>query len=202
MDNMRDSVVQIKNNSFVGSGIVVSGNNVLTCAHVLDGSDNTIVTNNGSQTESEVIYVNADADMAVIKGKALQNICPINPGDSASLSKGDPIVAIGYPQSPSHESSPSVARGAVTDIGYPVEIPNSQNRSVPYQYVLTDVPVSKGYSGGPLLTEQGAFVGMITSRLDGTDKPSTLALSSNSVFDILQGVFSNSHPYEKSVSSL
>jgi len=135
-----------------GSGFVISENLILTNHHVVGESDSvTVKFNNGIQLIGKVIASNSGRDVAVVKMDAvlprhfrLSRIAPPIGAD---------VYAIGSPIDEQFHST--VSRGIIS--GYREE----QNKT----FIQSDVNVRPGSSGGPLVDNTGAVVGITVSGL-------------------------------------
>lgn len=142
------SVVTIMNDIGNGSGFLVSSDGyVLTDAHVVgDDKQARIRWPDGIVTLGEVVRVSKKRDVAILK---------TNPRDRMPLalrrgpvSPGERVYAIGSPKNQSYEGT--VTSGII-----------SADRTVDgLRYVQSDVMVSHGSSGGPLLNEKGEVIGL------------------------------------------
>jgi len=172
-------LVRVSNGGKVGSGMVMNaGRLILTAAHVVDGADKVRVKfGDGADVEADVIYQDEDPDVAFLSILDMEGIITASPGHCESLEPGDRVIAYGYPADPRYRDVPVATSGVVLDI----------LADGPYTIVQTDAAVRPGCSGGPLLTPDGNFVGMITSRCpkQGTSAQVTCALSSEDIFDVM-----------------
>jgi len=117
----------------------------------LDGFTATLV--DGTEFNSlHAEYANGD-DLAIFRLPA--DHCPhLERGNSAGLVQGERLYTIG---------SPSGLRYSVTSGIFSGDRSDGQQR-----FLQTDAPINPGNSGGPLITENGAVVGINTLMLRGT----------------------------------
>ncbi|HEX4637709.1 MAG TPA: serine protease [Rhizomicrobium sp.] len=142
------SVVTLLTGSGSGSGFLVSGDGyILTDAHVVGDDKNVRVRwSDGLETLASVERVAKNRDVAIIK---------TNPRDRSPLdlkrgplTPGQRVYAIGSPRN--KDFAGTVSSGVV-----------SADRTVNgLRYVQSDVMVSHGSSGGPLLNEDGEVIGL------------------------------------------
>ena len=142
------SVMTILVGSSSGSGFLISSDGyVLTDAHVVgDNKDVRVRWPDGLEAPGTVERVSKHRDVAIIK---------TNPRDRSPLAlkrgpvtPGDRVYAIGSPRGQSFEGT--VTSGII-----------SADRTVDgLRYVQSDVMVSHGSSGGPLLNEKGEVIGL------------------------------------------
>lgn len=142
------SVVTIMSSGGSGSGILVSDDGyALTNAHVV-GGDKTVGVrwSDGLEGLAEVVRVSKNRDIAIIK---------TNPRDRAPLAlkrgavtPGQRVYAIGSPKGKDFQGT--VSSGVV-----------SADRVIDgLRFIQSDVSISPGSSGGALLDENGAVIGI------------------------------------------
>ena len=157
------SVVGILLGSGAGSGVIVSEDGlVLTAAHVIGKPKRklTIVLPDGSMVDGESLGVNPDADSGMLRitGKppktanwpgAKEGKWPAAKiGKSASLSKGQWVIALGHPGGPKRDREP------------PVRVGRFDHYSSSELALRTDCTLVGGDSGGPLFDLNGDVVGI------------------------------------------
>jgi serine protease Do len=135
----------------LGSGFIINrGGYILTNAHVIEGAHQILVTlKDGRQFTARLIGCDTKTDVALIKIDASGNL-PIAPlGDSDQIKVGQWVMAIGNPFGFDH----SVTAGIVS----------AKGRFIPGNYddfIQTDASINPGNSGGPLISLDGAVVGV------------------------------------------
>jgi S1-C subfamily serine protease len=143
----------------IGSGFVYdTQGHIITNYHVVD--DAAIITISffdGSFARAQVVGLDPDSDLAVIKieeedMKGL-NLQPIALGDSKALLVGEEVVAIGNP----FGQTWTMTTGIVSAIGR--TNPSLTGFSIA-QMIQTDAAINPGNSGGPLLNRRGEVVGV------------------------------------------
>jgi S1-C subfamily serine protease len=142
------SVVTIMNSIGSGSGVLVSSDGyVITDAHVVgDDKEARLRWSDGIETLGQVVRVAKNRDVALIK---------TNPRDRAPLAikrgflaPGQRVYAIGSPKGKDFQGT--VSSGVI-----------SADRVFDgLRYIQSDTVVSPGSSGGPLLDENGAVIGL------------------------------------------
>ncbi len=140
-----------------GSGVIISGEGyVVTNNHVIDGAASLeILFADGSQAEAALVGTDPFADIAVVKV-----VGPVPSvaawGDSAALSPGDTVIAIG---SPLGDFANTVTAGVVSATGRSIEAePGFRMEDL----IQTDAAINHGNSGGPLINLEGEIVGINT----------------------------------------
>ena len=136
-----------------GSGVIVHpGGLVVTCAHVVkDAVELWVRPRDGRLTTARIVFEDDRADVAVLKMEGASGTSPFLHFSTRMLAVGDHVEAVG-----SAYGGPPVARfGKVTALSSTMEgiadfPPN----------IETDVQLSPGYSGGPLVNDDGEIVGI------------------------------------------
>jgi S1-C subfamily serine protease len=169
------SVVTIETEMGHGSGVIVSKDGlIVTNNHVVNGYDKVnVIFANGFSFAGNVIRYNKNFDLALIKIEG-NGFSALAFGNSDSTQVGDLAIAIGTPSL--KDLGQSVTRGII-----------SGKRIIESKaYLQTDVSISPGNSGGPLIDEKGCIIGIITSKLLGKGVEGIgFAIPSNEVIKIL-----------------
>jgi len=135
-----------------GSGFVISDNLILTNHHVVGESNSVAVKfSNGLQVVGKVIASNSGRDVAIVKVDATLP-------KHFRLSRSVPVVgtnvyAIGSPLEEKFHST--VTHGIISGV-------REENKKM---LIQSDVNIRPGNSGGPLVDENGAVVGIAVSGL-------------------------------------
>lgn len=145
-----------------GSGFIISSDgNILTNAHVVEGSTTVeVVLKDGRRLQGRVLGTDSVTDVAVIKIDA-NNLPTVTVGDSNNLQPGEWAIAIGNPLGLDN----SVTVGIISATGR-----SSSDVGVPDKrvgFIQTDAAINPGNSGGPLLNQNGEVVGINTAIIDG-----------------------------------
>ncbi|MHB0970590.1 MAG: trypsin-like peptidase domain-containing protein [Thermoanaerobaculia bacterium] len=139
----------------VGSGFVWAADGVIvTNAHVVEGASRImVVVHGGDELPAEVVGVDPDSDLAVLRVKAKGLVAaPI--GTSADLLIGEPVIAVGNP----FGLSGSVTTGVVSATGR--SVPSREQGRTYTDFIQTDASINPGNSGGPLLNIEGKVIGI------------------------------------------
>lgn len=148
----------------LGSGVIVDGQGlILTNSHVINGADKIqVLLNDGRYTSAELIGVDPENDLAVLK-ITLDNLLPITLGQPSNSHVGDVVLAIGNP----FGVGQSVSQGIISAMGrWGLGINNSEN------FIQTDAAINPGNSGGALIDARGNLIGINTAILDETNTTS------------------------------
>jgi len=147
----------------VGSGVVIVDSGIiLTNLHVVAGAKRIKVTfSTGLESEATLTGVYADHDLAVLKAKSIPDDLPAaTMRSTADLLPGDPVIAVGFP----FGIGPSVSSGVVS--GLKREFRSPEGDRVLTNLIQFDAAANPGNSGGPLVTLDGAVVGIVTAILN------------------------------------
>lgn len=161
------SKVDINQSIHVGTGFSVSPDgDIITNSHVVDNYINSNMPELYFMTISfddkvnyivNEIYAAPDFDVALLKIDA-ENLPFVDLKNSnLSLSLGDEIYSIGYPL----RMGKSLTSGVVSGF-------NKLIKHDPVKYVISDVVINKGNSGGPIFDTNGKFVGVATALYSGS----------------------------------
>jgi S1-C subfamily serine protease len=139
-----------KNKNDIGSGVIFSEDGyIVTNLHILNSKQINVSLNNGKNYPAKIIGIDKNADIAVIKISADEDLNPINIADSNSLKVGDRVLAIGNP----YGIGISVSNGIISATG--------RDYGNPYlQLIQTDAAINPGNSGGALINENGNLIGI------------------------------------------
>lgn len=153
---------------FVAEGVAVTNH------HVIDGGGSlTVLDSQGRMLAATVQRASADSDLAVLAVPTATGVAPLPLGADAGL--GTHVFTIGFPFPSVLGFDPKFAEGAVSGVS------GLGSRGL---YQVT-VPVQPGNSGGPLVDERGAVVGVIVAKLDADKvKAATGAVPENVNFAI------------------
>ena len=147
-----------------GSGWVLDKTGyIVTNFHVVADSDVVTVTfDEGEAVPAEVVGVNPQNDIAVIKVDVdAERLFPITIGDSKTLKVGQKILAIGNP----FGLERTLTVGIVSSLDRSLDSKGGQQMR---NLIQIDAALNQGNSGGPLLDSQGYLVGMNTAIASST----------------------------------
>lgn len=155
-DGIKASVT-IKSKDGHGSGFIISPEgHIITNYHVIsEKEDLSVVTNDGTEYEVEIIRESKINDLALIKIKA-KSLLHFTFDQSKDINIGEVIYAIGTPESKS--LSQTVSKGIISgerDSGFGTKL------------IQTDVSINSGNSGGALVNKSGVVIGVVSSKLTG-----------------------------------
>lgn len=155
--------VNVKTSSGEGAGtgfFISEDGYILTCHHVIDGATAiSIVTQDSTSYEAEVVGSDSDLDTAVLKVKnAGKTTFPaVVLGDSSSLTVGDSVTAIG-------NALGTLANTLTTGVVSAKDRAISMSDGTAMKLLQTDCTVNSGNSGGPLFNQYGEVIGIINAK--------------------------------------
>ncbi|MEQ1506912.1 MAG: trypsin-like peptidase domain-containing protein, partial [Myxococcota bacterium] len=140
-----------------GSGVVIDASGiVLTNAHVVEGARAiTVTSSTGSAWTAQVVALEQDTDLAVLRVVGAPKLPTIELGSSTDLMLGEPVIAIGNPLG----LGLTVSTGVVSSIDRDVEIRSGLHQT----FIQTDAAINPGNSGGALVNIDGQLIGINTA---------------------------------------
>ena len=138
-----------------GSGIIITQSGyVLTNSHVIEGNASVAVTlPEGQSYTAAVVGDDPELDLAILKIDSDRTDFPVAIfGIYEDIIVGEKVLALGYPYSDDLGDELSVVDGIVSSLRFIDD----------YDYIQTDVEISLGYGGGPLVNLNGEVIGIIT----------------------------------------
>jgi len=145
-----------------GSGVVIDDKgDILTNLHVIHSTDRWVITFfDGSKSDAEVVNVQPQNDLAVIRAKTSpDDLKPATLSSTAGLYPGDTVVAVGFP----FGIGPSVSSGVVAGLKREFDDPEDKDTPALKNLIQFTAPVNPGNSGGPLVNRDGEVVGIVTA---------------------------------------
>ncbi len=141
-----------------GSGFVLSPDGlIVTNAHVVAGAHEVRLADaEGRTTDAQLLGVDPDTDIALIRANAARDLPTTRLGDSKAVRRGQLVVAIGNPLG--FEST--VTAGVVSALGRSIRA--TTGRTIE-DVIQTDAALNPGNSGGPLVSSRGEVVGVNTA---------------------------------------
>lgn len=146
-----------------GTGILLTTDGyILTNKHVVDDyADNqqtkyTVLLSDGKQSEATVTYKDPSMDVAILKISGT-GYTAAKLGDSSKVLLGQSVFAVGNALG---EYSNSVSVGIVSGLNRTIQAESATGPETLRNVIQTDAAINPGNSGGPLVTLDGAVVGM------------------------------------------
>ncbi|WP_375122582.1 peptidoglycan DD-metalloendopeptidase family protein [Variovorax sp. WS11] len=135
-----------------GSGFAVTGAQVVTNAHVVEGCKKIDVADRGS---ARVKALDAKNDLALLEVDAV--MAPAATLSQTRLRQGDAVTVVGFPLRGLLAAGPQVTAGNATALAG-----LANNTAI----IQISAPVQPGNSGGPVLDSSGNVIGVVTSKLN------------------------------------
>jgi serine protease Do len=171
-ERLRRSTVRVSSGrrQGFGSGVIWNAEGlVLTNAHVATGHESQVELWDGRRVAARVTARDPRRDLAALR-IAAPDLEPATAGDSSAVRPGELAIAVGNPMG----FSGAVSTGVVHSIG---RLPGMGRRA----WILADVRLAPGNSGGPLADARGRVIGINTAVVNGLGA----AAPSNGVTDFL-----------------
>ena len=169
---VRQAVVQVRrlgaededhDERTIGTGVVIIDTGViLTNLHVVAGAGRVgVVFADGTESTADIVSVQPEHDLAVIRAHTLPDDLVAAPLRSTrGLRMGDRVVAVGYP----FGIGPSLTAGVIS--GLRRDYRGDEGETLMTNLIQFDAAANPGNSGGPLITEDGHVVGIVTAILN------------------------------------
>ena len=150
----------------LGSGFIISADGfIVTNNHVVAPArpdavveQITVILNDRTEYEAEVVGRDQIADIAVLKITARRPLPFVRFGDSSRVRVGDWVVAIGNPFS----------LGGTVTAGIVSALHRNINAGLYDRYIQTDASINSGNSGGPMFDLNGNVIGINTALISPT----------------------------------
>lgn len=145
-----------------GSGFVIDKEgHIITNYHVVEGlTDLEVDFASGFKTRGDVIAIDTDSDLAVIKVEAPpEELFPLTLGDSSGLKVGQTVIAIGNP----FGLTGTMTTGIISALGRTLDSMRDAPGGSTFtagDIIQTDTAINPGNSGGPLLNLKGEVIGV------------------------------------------
>jgi S1-C subfamily serine protease len=151
-----------------GTGFVIDNQgHIVTNDHVVD-STSSIEVNflNGTIVKADVVGVDPDSDLAVIKVDVpAEQLTPVSMGDSDKLFIGETTLAIGSP----FNQRWTLTTGIISALDRTI---SGQTQYSVGAAIQTDAAINPGNSGGPLLNLNGEVIGVNSQILSQSNSSS------------------------------
>lgn len=152
--SVRESVVVLRDGNRGGTGWFVGEGEIVTNAHVADGSRTlSVETFDGATGTGERVgyHEELQPDLALLETDL--SVPPLSLGSLDDLSRGDPLVTVGHP---------GRLGQWILSLGRYLRVLDG------IDWLLSTVPTRNGNSGGPLVTLDGDVVGVVSGATTGT----------------------------------
>ena len=154
-EKLRRSTVRVGSGGHgFGSGVIWAPGQVITNAHVVSDGELAIELWNGRKAAARIIKTDQRRDLAALEITS-DGLAPAAHGDSDRLHPGELLIAVGNPMGFSGAVSTGVFHNKGVLAGF------AQN------WLMSDVRLAPGNSGGPLANSRGEVVGINTMIVGG-----------------------------------
>lgn len=144
----------------VGTGVVIVDKGIiLTNLHVVRDAETIKVTFlDGLESIATITGVQAENDLAVLQAEEIpDDLSAATMRSTADLAPGDQVMAVGHP----FGIGPSASAGIVSGLDRTFRSP--EGKQMMSNLIQFDAAANPGNSGGPLVTMDGAVVGIVTA---------------------------------------
>jgi serine protease DegQ len=159
--------VESKGQDSTGTGVVIVDSGIiLTNLHVVDGAKRIrVIFADGMEAAADLIGARAEHDLAVLKAQSVpDDLEPATMRSTAGLRPGEAVVAVGFP----FGIGPSASAGVISGLGREYRSP--EGKRILSNLIQFDAAVNPGNSGGPLVTNEGEVIGIVTGLLNPTEQ--------------------------------
>jgi uncharacterized membrane protein YhaH (DUF805 family) len=151
-----DATVLVESAGGAGTAFHMGDGVFFSAAHVVAGRTSVRLRNHLIDTEATVVKIHQTADVAQLQAdRGLKGLGSLSWGLADNVREGQQVRIAGYPLDVEHKSS--VTAGIISKI---LIEPDGR-------YFITDAAVNQGNSGGPLFTQDGRIIGIVTSKKIG-----------------------------------
>jgi serine protease Do len=154
-ERLANSVVEIRTQRGNGTGIVWGGGLVVTNAHCAPGDSAIRVSMGGTSFNGELIAHARDHDLALVRVNSVGG-APLELRSVGTVRVGELVFAHGHPLG----IRDSLAMGVIHTIA-------RHPRSRTPKFIVADVRLAPGNSGGPLVDAEGRLLGVNSMVVNG-----------------------------------
>jgi len=141
-----------------GSGFVfTSQGHLLTCAHVVEGTNVATVWIEGARYPAKVLSVDTNLDVALLQVESGKPFKPLPFAPETTYRMGQEVFTMGFPLVELLGTSPRLNKGLVSSTVGMGDDPKQ---------IQISAEVQPGNSGGPLLDADGKVIGLVISTLN------------------------------------
>ena len=163
----RDGDVTDRDERGIGTGVVILDNGtILTNLHVVYGAKRIkVIFADGLESDADVVALRPEHDLAVLRARRIpDDLQAATMRSTHDLKPGDRVTAVGFP----FGIGPSVSHGVVS--GLKREFRSPEGQRILTNLIQFDAAANPGNSGGPLVTDGGEVVGVVTAIYNPTDE--------------------------------
>ncbi len=172
------------------SGVIYSKDGyIVTNDHIYSAVSSAkfkVYTSDGKIYDASYVAGDTRSDLAVLKINENVVLSPSEFGDSDDVISGERVCAIGYPNG--HSDVSTITTGIVSTPRVRASISSSYSSN----FIQTDTAINPGNSGGALVNEYGQTIGIVSSKITGTDYEGVgFAIPSRTVKKITESLIAN-----------
>ena len=162
-EKVSPSIVSVISDAGSGSGVIMSKDGyIITNNHVVENAENVRVQlSDGTQLQAEVVGLDAQTDLAVLKATSESELTAAEFGNSDELRPGEYAYAIGSPGGVQFANT--ITGGRISAINRDVTISDRV-----MTLIQTDASINPGNSGGALINKYGQVVGITSAKLSSS----------------------------------
>lgn len=153
----------------IGTGIILSDKGyILTNQHVAKSKNSSVVVtlSDGEEVQGKTIWIEKNLDLAIIKIN-VEDLVPVNLGDSSKAKIGESVIAIGNPLG--LEFQRTVTSGIVSGLNRSIVFEENGTQIFMEDLIQTDASINSGNSGGPLINSDGEVIGVNTIKITSAE---------------------------------
>ncbi len=163
----RDSDESDRDERGIGTGVVIQDNGtILTNLHVVYGAKRIkVIFADGLESDADLVALRPEHDLAVLRARRIpDDLQAATMRSTHDLKPGDRVTAVGFP----FGIGPSVSHGVVS--GLKREFRSPEGQRILTNLIQFDAAANPGNSGGPLVTDDGEVVGIVTAIYNPTEE--------------------------------
>jgi S1-C subfamily serine protease len=193
------ATVRITNGGYTaGSGFIYDNDgHVLTAYHVVESlTPIYVMLDDGRIFPASVAGYCQYSDVAVLSLESNPDVTPVITGNSSLMRVGEPVIAIGSPESSLNSLGlkDTLTAGILSKVNLFLTYGDSQGKLelTVANLLQFDAAVNFGNSGGPLANSRGEVIGLVTARIDPTlGDGINWAVSSNKFKRVAEAIISS-----------
>ena len=153
---VKPAVLHIETERSEGTGFLAgNGGYAVTCNHLVKNAKHIRIKYiDGRVVNAEVLGADATSDLAVLRLEEVKVVTALRIADTASIQEGQSIMVVGHPFGFAFTATSGIisSRSRVVDAT---------------AYVQIDAALNPGNSGGPIISERGEVVGVVSFGIGG-----------------------------------